>query len=394
VLVNAPFLLTSSSGTLLGGASTTAWWDFAAEWFVAAAAQGKSYLLFALLFGYSAAIMLGAVGSEPGSALDAGRRRAFRRRLLALGVLGLLHAALLFVGDILVPYAVLGLLLPLLVTRSPVTLRRVAVGAWAGGAACLAVLVLLTWSGGAEATALWREGARLDAAVAEGSFLDQVDARVAAWPGAVMTIALLNGPLVVGAFALGAWAGRVGLLARPEQWVRSAVARRVSGAALLLGVPLAALAGWLQVWGADRAPYVVLGVALGFASAPLLSAGYVVWLARLSSGTRLRWARPAGRQSLTGYVTESLLLLVVAAGWGLGLHGELGAAAVMGVAVAVWATTEALAHLWSRWFAQGPLEWLVRWWTAQQRPPLRRVRAVESPSAAGSRAGAPDRISA
>ena len=62
---------------------------------VVALAQGKFYLLFAFLFGYSSSFIL-RDDSTP-------NRRRFRRRLLALALIGSAHAVFFFVGDILSP---------------------------------------------------------------------------------------------------------------------------------------------------------------------------------------------------------------------------------------------------------------------------------------------------
>ena len=64
----------------------------------------KAYLLFAFLFGYSFTLQLDSAARR-GVAF----RPAFLRRLTGLFVLGVLHAVLLFHGDILTTYALLGL---------------------------------------------------------------------------------------------------------------------------------------------------------------------------------------------------------------------------------------------------------------------------------------------
>jgi uncharacterized protein len=91
IFVNAPFLGISAEGFTAD--SVHAWYDRAAAFAVVAFAQAKFYLLFAFLFGYS---MHFIVKDEGVTSV-----RRFRRRLLGLGLLGIAHAALLFVGDIL-----------------------------------------------------------------------------------------------------------------------------------------------------------------------------------------------------------------------------------------------------------------------------------------------------
>ncbi|WP_323959867.1 DUF418 domain-containing protein [Arthrobacter sp. JZ12] len=95
--------------------------DLLTRFTVAALFEAKFYLLFSFLFGYSfvlqerAAI---AIGQSPVP-------RA-RRRLLGLLLLGLLHGVFLFFGDILLTYALMGLIL--LATRSLRTSSAVITG--------------------------------------------------------------------------------------------------------------------------------------------------------------------------------------------------------------------------------------------------------------------------
>ena len=133
IVVNAPFLAISSTGYT--EASIAAWWDMAAAFAVIALAQGKFYLLFSFLFGYSALFIV-RTGAAP-------ERRRYRRRLVGLAVLGFAHAVLLFSGDILLSYAVLGFALLLLLRRPDRTVLRTAVIVFVLSLVWLGALVLL-----------------------------------------------------------------------------------------------------------------------------------------------------------------------------------------------------------------------------------------------------------
>jgi uncharacterized protein len=104
------------------------------------------------------------------------------------------------------------------------------------------------------------------------------------------------------------------------------------------------------------------GLVLGFVSAPLLSWAYVAWLLlwRTKWPGALAWFRPAGRMSLSGYLGESLLLSLVFCAYGLGLYGQLGAAAVAGIAILVWLLLELMAHWAQRFTTRGPFELVMR----------------------------------
>ncbi len=79
-------------------------WDVAYRWLISLLFEGKFYPLFSFLFGYSLVLQLG-VDATPVAVSKA------RRRQWALLALGLLHGVLLFPGDVLLTYGVLGALL-------------------------------------------------------------------------------------------------------------------------------------------------------------------------------------------------------------------------------------------------------------------------------------------
>jgi uncharacterized protein len=375
VLVNAPFLGISTQG--FTDASVAGGWDRAAAFVTVAFAQAKFYVLFAFLFGYSLSFLLPAAAPRMALALAL---RCYRRRLWGLGVLGLLHAALFFIGDILLLYALLGL--------SLIWLRRHrdrTVWVFAGVASALwAVLLVALWAwvalnpaeAAAEQAREWARSVSAQAALREGSFWAATLARLTLWPDAFGLIATLNGLGVVAMFAVGLIAGRARWLSAPDpQAPRWRWGSRVGAA---LGLPLALLSAWCVVGPGAKldasGAREIGGVVLGFLSAPLLTWGYVSWLVQL----RARWpqalafCRRSGRMSLTGYVGESILLSLLFCGYGLGWFGQLGAAATMLVAVAVWLALDLASAAWQARWHQGPLEFALKHWVRYGSTPLDR----------------------
>ena len=88
--------------------------DLAASWVFGLLFETKFYLLFSFLFGYSFTLQMAA--AERGQAAFLPR---FLRRLAGLAALGAAHAVLFYHGDILLTYAILGLLLLCCRTLSP-----------------------------------------------------------------------------------------------------------------------------------------------------------------------------------------------------------------------------------------------------------------------------------
>jgi uncharacterized protein len=341
--------------------------------------EGKFYPIFAFLFGLGMALQLRKLGRQGG--IDASMARAiYRRRLLFLFVLGLLHGLLLYFGDVLAAYAICALLF-LQWTQMPTPTRpRVLVRiAWACAlAAALSLFVPMLLNGFLEVdtvsdAATGEELAALPDAIGaahtvyvQGGFLAELQQRLGDefWQqvGSVPTF----WPQVLALLALGALAGRLGWLQHPDRhagvWK---CARRVG---LGLGLPCALLGAALDLSTARAAPGSASewgGVISGIGS--LLAAAYVAWamaaLRRTSARAPRRWLASAGRASLSNYLLQSLLMGTLLSGWGCGL----GAVATRPQLAALGLVLFALQVVASRWWLarhrQGPMEALWRRWT-------------------------------
>lgn len=366
VLVNMPFLALSSAGFTEAHAGNTA--DRVTEFIVVAFAQGKFYLLFAFLFGYSLSLMLRRRSTD-------GLRR-FRRRLIGLAVLGIGHATLFFIGDILLSYAVLGVALLWFVGRSDRVALRGALVAYAAGIVVLAAVAVSAAAAPQPAgeSGFVADWAALDAAL-RGSFADGAAARLTALPEVLIVLGVLNWSLALAMFLLGMVAGRRGVLARPQE--HTGLWRRLLVAGAVVGLPGGVVSALLTATGDRSAAQETLGVALGFATAPFLTGAYVALAARWTNRRALTVLEPAGRMSLTGYLGESILLSAIFCGWGLGLLGQLSAFPAALVAIGVWLALDVFASLWLARYRYGPFEWLLRAWSYRTWPPIRIDRPTE-----------------
>lgn len=346
VVVNAAFLGISVEGFTQTSVEGTA--NLITALLVVTLAEGKFYLLFSFLFGYSASFIL-----RDGFAPD---RRRYLRRLLALFLFGVAHAVFFFVGDILITYSILGLLLLTVSRTSDRVLRR-----WTIAAAAVSVVLILSLT--ALLAAFPEEGSGLEgleAAMGTGSFADVALARLEALPTFLAIVFFLQGPMAFAAFTLGLRASRRRLLADPAANVD--LWRRLARWGWLVGLPLQAIAAGLQVnaivGGNSTSPMGATGLALGFITAPILTAGYIgtFALALTRNSGFLAVMEPAGRMSLTVYIGESALLSLVFAGYGLGYFGEWGALPVILASITSWAALSVFAWVWMRRYRQGPLE--------------------------------------
>ena len=351
IVVNMPFLAVSNVGIWEMQLSNLS--DKVVAFLIVALAQGKFYLLFAFLFGYSLTLILKSHSTNS--------IKMYLRRLVGLALLGAGHAYLFFIGDILMSYALLGLVLLLFIGRSMRTVLFASVFSYLIGLVLLTLVFFETLGTESSAGGFISNPDALDKALT-GSFLDSVVGRANAIPEALLVQLFINWFPAMSMFLLGLAAGRIGLLSDPTK--NKTLWRKCVIVGVFVGLPAGIASAWLALVPEDpNGVYGIAGVVVGFALAPALSAGYVGAIALLSHRRFMSYTEPAGRMSLTGYLGESILLAAIFCGWGLGLFGLLSLTQALIVALSVWIALEIFAKLWLRNFAYGPFEWILRSWS-------------------------------
>jgi uncharacterized protein len=350
LVVNVPFFLTADAGLSTSLRSeATPWWDLAAAFVMHAFFEGKFILIFSFLFG---------VGFFAQMQRSQDFRPAYYRRLLGLLVIGLLHAALLFVGDILVTYALLGL--PLLWVRHwPAKKLLKAAGAcWAVSVVVHVVLAGLLFS--SDSTVL-SDVEATTAIMREGSYAQIVEHRLGELAFVYAITPFFFVPTVFAMFMVGLAAAKTALHQGFDTPVNQASSGFVLRWCLLPAVVLNVAYAWLSL---SSPLHQAIGFALRGLAVPLLTMVYLALAVRcLSHPLALRlgtWAGGEGRMSLTIYVGESVLMGFLALSYGFSLFGRVGAAGQLALAAGVYLVLVIGSLLWLRVFKLGPLEWLLR----------------------------------
>ncbi|MCU0493237.1 MAG: DUF418 domain-containing protein [Chloroflexaceae bacterium] len=370
LVVNLPFFA-QPIYRIFTGTHIVTWYDQAAAALVALLFEAKFYVLFAWLFGYGLATQLARASSDQ---VAPGPR--FARRLVGLLLFGVLHATLLFVGDILVSYVILGALFWLLREWTDRGLLRFA--AVMLGVAVLGRLVLAFAQGTSDPAAT----VQLDALAAEaqrnylGTFAMAAEQRVNDLVVFYLFTPFFNWPTILAMFALGLVAGRHGLLRDSVRFW--GLARRALPWAALVGLGGNLLYVVLFYGGfANAADPLVSALALSAEAigAPALTFCYVcgiLWLAQQPTwGRLLAPLRFTGRMSLTNYLAQAIICSFLFNGWGLGLYGQPGPLACLLLAPLIYSLQLGLSALWLRYFRVGPDEWLLRSWTYLRWQPWR-----------------------
>lgn len=335
--------------------------DVIVRWLVIALGQTKIYPLFALLFGYGLSIQL-RKAEKKGEDLWP----RYRRRMIGIACLGVIHGVFFFPGDILVIYAAVGTACYSLRNRSNKDLLRIGVAVYAVASVLWLLVGLL------DAVAFSGGGGTVDPEVVRvlsmGSFPEVVFVHFFYWVFTLGILALVQGPAVFALFLAGVALGRSQVLADLESH------RHVSLQAMRwmpLGLGLAAVGATLTVIGGR---WETLGFAIGFSGAPLMMAGYIALVGaavrRFNAFGRV--LQVSGRMSLTVYLMESAVASTLAYGYGVGLFGTVSPLAGVGWAALIWLGLSAFSVVWMRSFRFGPSEWALRSFTYNRSEPLRR----------------------
>jgi len=324
--------------------------------------EGKFYSIFSLLFGIGFGLQL-ARGGEQALPL-------FRRRLRILLAIGAAHAFLIWSGDILMLYALLGFILPWFARKSdrallrwivillaiPILLYAAALGIWT-----------LVGPGNTPSAAATPAGIlaifeRMGTGGVKDAFLGNLLMVAGRWADLFATMRF---PKVLGMFVLGLWTARAGLAVSPASH------RPLLVRVCLLGWAIGLPANLVAAWAAHHWPYLppgggaLLGVAMQAVGFPMLALGYAATVGLLVVDRRrliMRFA-PLGRMALTNYLMHSVLCVVLSYGFGLGLWWRIGASTAVAIAAAIVAVQIPLSAWWLSRYRFGPVEWIWRRFT-------------------------------
>lgn len=360
-------------------ASTLPVYDQITRYLVHVFIEGKFYSLFSFLFGFGFALQI-ARAEERGDT----KASVFKRRLFWLLVIGLLHGFLLWAGDILSVYALVGFVLLLFRRKSNESLLK-----WAAALIIFPVLfyilgfVLFVSFAPSDIAATirasqadsWKHAVNTVSNAGYLQIISEYNLQyiVGRYIGLILQMRL---PKILAMFLIGVYAYRRGIFQNLSE--HKALIRRVLVYGLTIGVIGNLLFAAVAKSEADVPPSAMglLGVVLYAFSVPALALGIAALVATLwQKGT---WQKilgvfaPAGRVALTNYLTQTVVCILIFYGYGLGYFGKFGAVRSTLLALGVFTTQIMISTLWLKYFAYGPIEWIWRQLTYGRRLNLRR----------------------
>ncbi len=340
-------------------------------------ADQKFISIFSMLFG--AGIVLNWQKAESSGARPA---RLHYRRVGLLILFGLLHAYLLWYGDILFAYGVCGLFTYLFRRKSPRTLIASSlVLALIGSliAIGLGLLWVPHWSPGTEASFMedWRPNPQAfnqEVTAYRGSWIDQMSDRVPsaleietwefltyyAWKSSSLMV------LGMALFKLGAFHAR---------WTRRHYLALV-GVGLLVGIPtiiFGVVQNFERHWDLRYSFY--LGAQYNYWGSYLVALGWTGLIMLWCQGSRASALKErmaaVGRMAFSSYILQTVICTTIFYGHGFGYFESVPRTGQILIVFAIYAAQLAIAPLWLRHFRFGPLEWLWRSLTYGRRQPFR-----------------------
>ncbi len=332
--------------------------------------NGKFYSLFSLLFGIGFSIIIIRNEQKGINPL-----KVFYRRLFILLIIGAGHLFLLWEGDILFLYALIGMLLPLFRKCSDKTLLTWAVVLIAAPLLFDVMSVLFHYKNGNFLEVMAKAVDKRTGLPLDDSFSQYLYSKSDAWQhwrnwqasGFLYRYSYILDsnriPKVLGMFLLGFYAGRKMIYTNLENYV--SLFKKLRRWGFIIGIPAALACTYFEFFGKGIPNVIGLAHTFFYAiSVVPLSLAYLSviclhWIKK-KSNSPLRFLAPMGRMALTNYLMQTILGITIYYGVGFNLGGNIGPALFIPIGLCVYALQVAYSNWWFKYFNYGPMEWIWR----------------------------------
>ncbi len=314
--------------------------------------QGSVYPLFAMLFGYGLMMQYEKIQERGGSFTNLALRRLF----VLLGF-GIIHAFFIWSGDILITYAISGLMLMWILRLSVKWLVGLALGFYFIPNFFMAWLSYLAIQYSPNAAVIYSGVQQIEASIVafgSGSWMDIFAQRAADWNYA-------NGPAIIPFILMtilpymmiGAAASKAKLIQRTAQiktfWF------------VLIGLTLS-IGTYIKFLPYIQPPSYFTMYVQDVFGGPLQAVAYAGIIALLCQLSLFRKifspVAKAGRMSMTIYLTQSIVATTIFYSVGFGLYGKVDVMTGTWMAIGIFIIQLIFAELWLTKFKQGPVEML------------------------------------
>ncbi|QDZ07835.1 DUF418 domain-containing protein [Sphingomonas panacisoli] len=374
-----------------GGATGANWWVWAIAY---AVGDGKMRGLFTMMFGASTVLI-----AERAVANDESPVRVHYARMATLIVFGMVHAYLIWAGDILVLYALTGMIAFVGWRAKPRVLLLIGIAllglkaadglsAWyhldsgrVAAARGADYAQAADWRAFERATAPSPDAAAKEVAAYRGSYADALKSRTETaifFQTVINRIAFVDTlALMLIGMALFRWGFFSGAWSRRAYWLAAA-------SVPVLWTCYIPLVDWLSATRWSPLTMTATEAIQLTVLRPLLSLGYAALVILFVRSGRVAWLADrlaaTGRMAFSNYLGTSIVLTLFFNGYGFGWYGYLQRWQCLIVVAAMWAVMLAWSEPWLDRFAYGPFEWLWRSAARFKLQPFRRRQEIANAS--------------
>ncbi|HZG46629.1 MAG TPA: DUF418 domain-containing protein [Allosphingosinicella sp.] len=360
--------------------------DYAAWAFNFVLIDGKMRGLFSFLFGASMLLVI-----ERAAAGGGAPKSIHFRRMTWLLIFGLLHFALIWFGDILAGYAMVGMIAYLFHRLAPRVLIGLGIGLLVIQTLIFAALGLFIFglqqaaadpAAPPEISALWvqmqgqygvpsQQALAADLALHQGGYWPLLQHRLGriAEPFAgfflfgweTLAYFLFGMALLKTGFLRGTWSAA-------RYWKMLLIGYGI-------GIPATAAVAYFFYRGGFSVSGIfalALGATTPIRPLTIMATASLIILATRGGGAALERVAAAGRAAFTNYIGTSILMTTLFYGYGFGLYGSFSRAELWIVVIATWALMLLWSKPWLQRYRYGPLEWLWRSLARGRAEPMRR----------------------
>lgn len=316
--------------------------------------QGSVYPLFSMLFGYGLAMQF-LKTQERGTSFA---KLAVRRLLVLLGI-GCIHAFLIWSGDILITYALAGLVLILMIRLKPLWLFVISAALFLIPNGLLSGLLYLMAKVEPDAATIYTGIQEVEASIvaySQGSWVDVFWQRLDDWLymtqyGLFILMILF---MIVPFLLIGAAAAKLKLIERVRElkvfWIVTVIITLVAGTAIK----------WLPFMIEANIFTMTVQDSFGGPLQAIAYAGIIALLCTIPVVPKiLSPVAKAGRMSMTLYLMQSIIATTIFYAYGFGLYGKIDIVTGTWMAVGIYVLQLVFAEIWFIRFKQGPVE--VMW---------------------------------
>ena len=309
------------------------------------------YPIFAFLFGYGLSIMYQ-------NSLDKGLNYypMITRRLLFLLLLGIIHGVFIFYGDILSTYALLGLIAIIFVRLKPqYTLVALSIGIGIFVLLYLLPMILLKDVTQIESFVGLQELERVNNILSSADYVSIIGFNLKYF-GMNIANAILVGPFsILPIMLFGIYAHQINWFNKIKQHKNLYMV--IGVVVLILGLAIKMIQIVLEGSVTSQLMSQMIG-------GPIVALSYIMFFVILCEDQTVRKIltplQSIGKLSLTTYISQSIICILIFYGVGLNYYGKLPVLTIYIIGIVIYCVQLIVCYLYLLRFKQGPLEKLWR----------------------------------